>query len=593
MSPLNIIYGLINQLNTNLEKEYGNISPILEEILNQLKELHTAFDQACILGVTDSNGTIIEVNETFCEISGYTREELIGKTYSLIKSGYHSKKFYQEMWKTIKSGNTWVGEVKNRKKNGDFYWVQTTIYPILNSMGIPEKFISIRSDITEGKEYEEQLRKLMAYKDIITGLPNRLLLEEELTNTLANTHSDNEKVALVIVNIDQFKNIIDTLGYSVGDYIVKKVAARLESFAIKQSDKVSWRLYQIGIDEFVFVLDRLQKEDISVEISKIMKVFQEPFYYNKMESFIQVSIGSAIYPNTARDSEELMKHADMALNAAKSSGSGTNCVFAKEMKEAFLKKIEIETELRKSIMVGTHFQLFYQPIIQVNVNKIVYLEALVRWFHPIKGIVSPMDFIQIAEDSGLIIPLGEIIIHQACKDLRYLEGQLGKEIKISINISSKQLKQNDIVMKITKIVSDYNVKPSSIQFEITENGLMDITRGSVNKINQLRQIGFSIAIDDYGSGFSSLTYLKNFPVDCLKIDKSFIVDILNNRADKAIVSSTVKLGEELGVFVTAEGVETKETYEYLKSIGCNNVQGYYFSKPVSVDQIKSITKNLS
>ncbi|MBU9714167.1 EAL and GGDEF domain-containing protein [Evansella tamaricis] len=708
------VHGWVEEFQQQLNDEYGKISKTTENMLSQLKEVLKAFDRSCILAVTDTNGVIIEVNNTFCDISGYSRNELIGQTHRIVNAGYHDASFYRDMWGTIKQGRIWTGEIKNKKKGGAYYWVKTMIFPICDQRGQPEKFISIRTDITEGKASEEKLRKMIendyftliknlhnfvirtnwkqgrgpevtflegrlaeaiglntelvkgelvtdiigddnqqpliqqqfqkafegrtvtleykhgfrffhaslspvigedgkvkeviasisditelkqseltvrniAFHDSLTGLPNRRLLEEDLVYRILDAKVQQKKAGLLLVDLDEFKNINDTLGHSAGDRFIMMAAERMQNITLHNYVE-DYELYHIGGDEFVWFIYGFEEIDLMQVVDVVINVFEEPFHYNGGELYQRASIGVSVYPNSAEHAEELMKHADMALYAAKHAGGQTYRFFSSDMKGAFLSKVQMETDLREAVKDRNQFELYYQPVIRVADNSVSSCEALIRWNHPTKGLVSPIDFIKTAEDSGLIIPLGDWVIQRACQDLKKWEEEQKVKLDITINISPCQIQQPGFVRNIKETVDSFEISPDRIQLEITENGLMENTSDSINTLQKLKDYGFSIAIDDFGTGYSSLSYLKQFPVHCLKIDKSFVRDLPGDRADRAIVSSTIKLGKDLGLFTVAEGVETQEAYEYLRSISCPYVQGYLFSKPIPESEFIQLVK---
>lgn len=708
LKSLVTVNGWVDEFEKKLVEQYGELEHATQTMLFQLKELLNAFDRCCIITVTNEKGQIIEVNDTFCELSGYEREEIIGNNHRMLNSNHHPPAFFKEMWKTIRSGRVWSGEVKNRRKDGSYFWLKSTIFPICDERNKPVKYLSIRTDITEGKLYEEKMRKLieqdystliknqqnlvmraylngenvptasliegrlanqlglmrepgkqelvsdilgnpsqkplirqhfkrafsgkeskfefqhgerflhamlspvgdgnsavkevvvsvsditelkksemtvrsMAYTDGLTELPNRRLLEEDLHHRLMEVRKKRKNAGLIVIDLDQFKNINDTLGHYVGDQILLKAAKRL--LRVKMGDYVEGaRLYHISGDEFAWLIHGFEEHQLPFVMERILTVFEEPFYDLNREIIQKASMGVSLYPSSAAKADELMKHADMALYTAKNAGGNTYRFFSSEMKGVFLSKIQLENDLRSALKTEGQFQLYYQPVISSGEEKVMACEALLRWHHPLRGILSPLEFISTAEKTGLIVPLGEWIIRQACTDLLHFDHVLEDELVLSVNISPVQLQQQNFVGRLKMIVDQYRVSPERIQLEITENGLMENTSDSLNTFRQLRELGFGIAIDDFGTGYSSFSYLKQFPVHCLKMDKSFVKDLPREQADRAIVSSTIKLGKDLGLVMVAEGVESKEAYEYLATIGCPFLQGYFFSEPVPLPE---------
>ncbi|UCZ52237.1 EAL domain-containing protein [Bacillus shivajii] len=701
------IHGWIEKFRENLIKEQGKLSKPTEQMISQLKELMEAFDQACMVTVTDNTGKILDVNDAYCDISGYNRKELIGSSYSLLKYNNYTKLFYKDMWKTMIKGEVWTGEMKDLTKQGAEYWVKATFFPVRSDEGIIDKVISVLTDITsckkeederqsvieedyptlmknlhhfvlrttftaetepvvtllEGKLAEEigidnenvkgrivteilgdqeektlikqqfqkaflgegvkfdfkqgkrylqaalspikdensvhnhvfasvsditELKKSeltvrnMAYQDILTGLPNRRLLEGDLVDCLNKAKRNNKRVGLVLFDLDQFKNINDTLGHSAGDRFIMMIAERMQH--LKSQSFESYKLYHLGGDEFIWLLYDITEIGLLTIVQEVLGILEEPFQYKDGDFNLRGSLGISIYPNSAVNAEELMKHADLALFAAKKAGGQSYRFFSSDMKGTFLSQVQLENELRQAVKAEDQFELYYQPIIQGESRKVVSCEALIRWRHPEKGMVSPLQFIRIAEHTGLILPIGEWVIRQTCRDLKCWDNFGANQINVSINISAYQLQQSDFVRRIKHIVDTEEVDPGRLQLEITENSLMENTTDSIRTLYKLRDIGFTLAIDDFGTGYSSLSYLKQFPVHCLKVDQSFIKDLPGDQADRAIVSSTIKLGKDLGLQMIAEGVEIERAYHYLQSVDCPFMQGYYFDKPLPSDK---------
>ncbi|WP_096189676.1 sensor domain-containing protein [Evansella halocellulosilytica] len=459
-------------------------------------------------------------------------------------------------------------------------FLHATMSPVNENGQIVEVIASI-NDVTELKRSEIAVRN-MAYHDSLTGLPNRRLLEEQLVYQLLDAQIENKRAALLLLDLDEFKNINDTLGHSVGDRFIMMIAERMQHLNLSLLTEKS-KLYHLGGDEFVWLLYGFSEIDLIKSVQKVLSVLDEPFHYKGGEFYQRGSLGVSIYPNSAAYAEELMKHADMALYEAKQAGGQSYCFFSSDMKGNFLSKVQLENELRQAVKSNDQFQLYYQPIIEGKGKEIVSCEALIRWIHPVNGMVSPLQFIKIAEETGLIIPIGEWVIKQTCRDLKRWDEYGIERMKVSINISAYQLQQSDFVRRLKQIVDSEQVEPRRLQLEITENSLMENTIDSIRTLSKLRDLGFTLAIDDFGTGYSSLSYLKQFPVHCLKVDQSFIKDLPGDRADRAIVSSTMQLGKDLGLEMIAEGVELEEAYEYLQSIECPFMQGYYFDKPMPVE----------
>lgn len=687
-----------------LQLNQSEVSLILED----LTDLCTVIDRSTIIAITDRRGTIVSVNDKFCEISKYAREELIGKNHSILKSGYHSLEFYQDMWQTIVSGNVWEGEVKNLAKDGNYYWVKTTIYPLLDQSGAPYKFIAIRTDITEGKLYEDKIRELlkndfvqvmqsldnlvfklkkqsenefafsliagklagelglseelhlhqsiseilpdemlkkllvpveetflgvtknfelqfkrkhlfitfspfyrdgevkeivgtvsditdlknselivehMAYHDSLTDLPNRRVLDKDLTNLIGEAQESNKQVSVLFIDLDHFKRINDTLGHHVGDYVLIMAAHRLQKVNIRKFVE-RYTLYHLGGDEFVFVLYDID-EDKTREVSQyLLSVFESPFLYKQADIHLKISIGVSLYPFGGETPEDLVKNCDIALFAAKDIGRNTYLFYNSEMNETLVNKLSIENDLRKALVSEDQLQLFYQPQLDLDKKQIVGFEALIRWFHPEKGYIPPLDFIQVAEDCGLIIPLGEWVLKAACTQLKEWQRHGFADLRVSVNIATKHFQHPSFISDVVKILGDVQLSPKSLELEITENSLLDSTKSTIDTLTRINDLGIRIAIDDFGTGYSSLSYLKNFPISTLKIDQTFVYDLPGNNGDRAIVSSIVNLAHNLGMRVVAEGVENKEALLYLQEEKCDEMQGYFFSRPLPAGKVQ-------
>jgi diguanylate cyclase (GGDEF)-like protein/PAS domain S-box-containing protein len=468
---------------------------------------------------------------------------------------------------------------------GREYWYQGSISLIYDSMSARPRFSFAAVDITESKRAEREVQHL-AYFDSLTGLPNRALLNDRLAQVLAQSEREDWHVGILFLDIDRFKWINDTQGHSAGDKLLQAVAERLQK-RLRTSDTVA----RLGGDEFVIVLSAVKHvQDISHVTQEIMEALSAPFELGEQEVFISASIGIAIFPLDGNDVGSLLRNADTAMYVAKESGRNNYKFFSREMNLRAVERITLETNMRRALERG-EFSLNYQPQVDMKNGGITGMEALLRWNHPETGFVSPGKFIPIAEETGLIIPIGEWVMRTACGQAKSLIDAGFPSIRMAVNISGCQFKQSNLAKVVRQVLEETGLSPASLELELTESILMDSADCAVNMLQELKAIGVHLAIDDFGTGYSSLTYLKNFPIDRLKIDQLFIRDITTNTDDASISNAIIAMAHSLGMRVIAEGVETKEQMEFLASRDCHEMQGYYFSRPVSREEIRHILEN--
>ncbi|MED4990726.1 EAL domain-containing protein [Parageobacillus toebii] len=529
--------------------------------------------------VTDAQNRILFVNPAFEIVTGYSAEEVIGKNPRVLRSGMHDKPFYEKMWNDIEQHGVWKGEIWNKRKDGELYLEWLTISAVKDRKGNVTNYVAVFSDITEHKRNIERLTRLALY-DTLTKVPNRHLLEKRLESIIRMSKKHNQSFALLFLDLDRFKNINDTLGHRVGDMLLKETAQRLKSLLRKQDT-----IARFGGDEFVIVLPSLKHIREAVYIAeKIVESLKRPFYVNHQEMYISTSIGISVYPFDGTDKETLIRMADRAMYQAKKNGRNQYVLYHDGMQHHNGKQLfQLETALRKALERG-EFELYYQPQLDVKTKQIRAVEALIRWNHPEKGFISPGMFIPLAEESGLITPISDWIMMQACEHLKQLQLRF-PYIKMSINISPIYFQQIDFIEKLQKTIESVNVNPRSIELELTESAVMPHAEKSVERLTMLKTMGISIAIDDFGTGFSSLSYLHRFPIDILKIDRSFIKQLSRYREESAIVNAIIMMAHSLQIRVVAEGVETKKQYQILEKQSCDFVQGYYVSKPLSISEL--------
>ena len=567
--------------------EYDKVLKCLQAAEQEKNALKVALDAHAIVALTDSRGVITQVNDKFCAISQYSNEELLGQTHSLINSGHHPREFFQNLWRTITSGEVWRGDVCNRAKDGSLYWVQSTIVPLMSKNDKPTQYIAIRADITARKEAEAKTQH-MALHDELTGLPNRRLKKDRLTRAIASKELYPSYGAVLLMDLDNFKEINDTLGHDVGDELLQQVALRL-THNVRQVDTVA----RFGGDEFVIILDNvgfdLDNAMASTEsIGEAIRVtLAEPYQLGSQQLNVTSSFGAALFNTTDDDPDELIKQADMALYSAKKAGRNQLYFFDPILQAKTIEQALLVRDLRLAID-NDELALFYQPIVDAQ-QHIKGVEALIRWFHPKHGMVPPDKFIPQAEKTGLILPIGDWVLKTACSQLaEWNKDPRQEDWTMSINISARQLSQASFVDTIKSVIVQTGARADLLRLELTESVLQDNMHSTIAKMMILRQLGIRFSLDDFGTGYSSLSYLKRLPLDQLKIDKSFVSDIFEDPSDAAISRTIIALAKSLELGVVAEGVETPEQMEWLLENGCRLFQGYLFSRPLNIAQLNDM-----
>ncbi|GIT98375.1 EAL domain-containing protein [Sulfurovum sp. TSL1] len=552
---------------------------------HELKKLSQALEQSPnTVVITDLKGNIEYVNTAFTTITGYKFEEAIGKNARLLQSGKTPLSAYNAMWLQLNKGKNWVGEFINRRKDQTEYIESIKASPIVNSDGVITNFMAIKEDITEQKRNEARIHHLANF-DALTALPNRNKLKEQTKYAISIAKRQHGKVGLLFLDIDHFKNINDTLGHTIGDALLVTLAKRF-LLAIREEDIVS----RLGGDEFIFMLPNTNEKGIASVARKILDLVSKPVVIKKNELIVTASVGIAIYPNDGTDYETLSKNADIAMYRAKHEGRNNYCFFTEAMQEHSARNLELINALHHALE-RNELSLVYQPQISLKHNRIIGVEALLRWDHPEYGNIVPSEFITLAEDSGLILPIGEWVLRTALKQAKSWIDHGLSPMTIAVNLSAVQFRHNRLTALITSILDDIGLPPKYLELELTEAVTMSDPESAYKVIDNLHACGINMSIDDFGTGYSSLNYLKKFKVSKLKIDQSFIHDIHREKEDRAIVNAIISMAHSLGLKTIAEGVETAEQLHYLQEQGCDEIQGYYYSEPLSAEALELFVKN--
>lgn len=532
--------------------------------------------------ITDHTNTIVHINPAFSHITGYSEDDVIGQTPRMFKSGRHSSEFYQSMWKALEANNQWSGEIWNRRKNGEVLPQYQTIRLIRDENGFISHNVATFSDISILKDSQSELNYLSLY-DPLTGLANRPHLYERLKTSLRTAIELKKDSVVFLIDLDHFKNINESLGHSLGDQLLQAVAKRIAKNITNQCI-----LARIGGDEFVVICESVSTPaEAAVMAQQIIKASKEPFTLNNHELFISASVGICLFPRAGDTVEEIMRNADSALSKAKASGRETFAFYSSELTEQALQRIRVASELRHALD-SDGLQVYYQPVYAMHTQKLVGCEALVRWNHPERGLIAPNDFIPIAEENGLIRFIDEWVLKHACEQMQaWLTA--GADLKfIAVNISSRSLSQDSLALQVASTLSSTHLAAKYLELEVTESAIMEDPENADVTLRQLRAMGVRLAIDDFGTGYSSLARLRSLTVDKLKIDQSFISYLPNAQEDESIVRAILALGASIGLEVQAEGIETVEQLEFLKTLNCPLGQGYFFGRPMPMDDFAEL-----
>ena len=534
--------------------------------------------------ITDAAMRIVSVNPAFSTVTGYSADEAVGQTPYSLSTGIRSQERDGEIWARVWEDGYWQGEVWDRRRNGDVYPKWLTVSVVRDANGRPVNYIEIFSDVSERKEREERVQHL-AHHDFLTDLPNRVLLNDRTTQAISLAERNGSQVAVMFLDLDRFKNVNDSLGHTIGDKLLQEVARRLRS-SMRASDTVS----RLGGDEFVILIpDMADAADVARTAQKVLDAVSQPYSIDGHELVTTPSVGISVYPNDGRDVETLLKNADAAMYHAKESGRNNYQFFTQDMNTRALERLSLERSLRRAVERG-ELRLHYQPQYDVRTGEIVGVEALIRWEHPDLGLIPPGKFMVFAEDTGLILPVGEWVLREACRQNRAWQVQGLPPVRVAVNISALQFRNSGFALRVQAALKDAGLDSRWLGLEVTESVLMqeqDADRVT-DSLEQLKSLGLELAIDDFGTGYSSLSYLKRFPIDKLKIDQSFVRDITSDKDDAAITSAIIGLTRNLGMRTIAEGVETREQLEFLQEHGCDEAQGFLFSRPLSPEECTAV-----
>jgi diguanylate cyclase (GGDEF)-like protein/PAS domain S-box-containing protein len=555
------------------------------KVEDHLRVAATAFETQEGILITDARSVILRVNCAFTDITGYSAEEVIGKNPSMLRSGKHDAGFYAEMWRSIKLNGQWEGEIWNRRKNGETYPERLAISAVKDSSGVVTNYVATLTDITMSQTAAEEIKHL-AFYDSLTRLPNRRHLMDRLKHALAASARSGKAGALLFIDLDNFKTLNDTLGHDVGDQLLQQVAQRAES-CVREDDTVA----RLGGDEFVVMLEGLSEHELEAAAQaesvgeKILAALNLPYQLASHEHHNTPSIGITLFRGQLESMDELFKHADIAMYQAKKSGRNTLRFFDPAMQETINARVALEGELRKALE-QQQFQLYYQAQVDSS-HRALGVEALIRWIHPEKGMVSPAQFIPLAEETGLILPIGRWVLETACAQIKtWQQSELSNDFVLAVNVSAKQFRQADFVAQVQDAVRRHAIDPTLLKLELTESLLLENIEDTIETMRALKETGVQFSLDDFGTGYSSLQYLKRLPLNQLKIDQSFVRDIAVDSSDKAIVRTIIAMARGLNLEVIAEGVETEEQRQLLLEKGCAHFQGYLFSKPVPIEQLE-------
>lgn len=549
----------------------------------EMRKLSGALQQSAdSVIITDRNGIIEFVNPAFEETTGFTFDEVVGDTTHVLKSGEHSRSYYEHLWSVILGGEVFRDVMVNKHKDGSHYFEDKTITPLLDAAGHVTHFVATGKDISEQIQTQERLQYI-AHHDTLTELPNRALFLDRVAQVLTHTRRHRRLAAVVFMDLDQFKNINDSLGHEVGDKLLVGVAERLGA-ALRPGDTVA----RFGGDEFVILLDDVDSHDhITQVVQKLRRAMHTSIQVDGISLHVTGTMGISVYPHDGEDGSTLLKNADNAMYRAKEQGRDTYTFYSEEMSTRARERLTLENKLRTAVD-NDEFEVYYQPQIDIVNNAVLGVEALLRWHQPDGKVVGPAQFVPLLEDTGLIIPVGERVLHTACAQVRGWNREIGRKLELAVNISARQFTDSRFPEVLQRILRETGLDPEQLQLEMTESVYLRTTETSNATVRALDEAGVRLAIDDFGTGYSALNYFKRLPIQVLKIDRSFIRDLPDAKDDSALTIAALAMARGLGLRVVAEGVETPAQLEFLRRNGCPCVQGFLFSKPLPAAEMKAL-----
>ena len=533
--------------------------------------------------ITDNKSKILYLNNSFLKMTGYTSAELINQNASILSSDLHEKEFYRNLFYSVVKTGHFQGEIRVKRKNLEQYTSFVTISKIINEYGNVTNYVVIARDITKQKNQEKEIHSL-AFYDALTSLPNRRLFENHLHDSISRAKRHKEKVAIIFMDMDNFKVINDTYGHKVGDKFLQEVTSRIKS-VIREEDTLS----RIGGDEFILLIEEVNGiEDAAHAAERVIEQVRKPFDIERNKFFSAVSLGISIYPDDSEHYDTLLEYADKAMYHVKNSGKNSFEFYNNNMNQKAIERLQLEHELTFA-QDRNELELHYQSKTNLDTMKVTCMEALVRWRRPNHGLMAPSGFIPIAKQSDIIISIGSWVLHEACAQTKRLNDK-GHNLSVAVNISTKQINDDNFVNLISGVLKQHNLEGKHLELEITESALLKNSDLIMQRIEKVREMGVKFSIDDFGIGYSSMNTLKELKIDKIKIDEKFIKDITTNKNNKAITAAIIALAHNLDIEVVAEGVETTEQVNILKGLGCNIVQGYLFSVPVAINNFEDSLK---